>query len=96
MHPDVLRSLAAQHTSDLREEAANRRKSKGKGPRKVRTPSATGRRRIFALRRPAERPPVPVILPASTTAPEPAPMAIPAPPTAPVLNRHDQMERNAS
>jgi hypothetical protein len=96
MHPDVLRSLAAQHTRDLRERAANRRGSEGAGPRKVQAPSTAGRRRIFSLRRAAERSPAPVMLPAATTAPELTPMGIPVPPTAPVLNRHDQMERNAS
>jgi hypothetical protein len=95
MHPDVLRSLAAQHTRDLREQAAARSKSKGAGPR---TPPTTGRRRIFALRRAAERSPVPDTLPAATTATEPIPICIPAPATgtATVLNRHDQMERSAS
>jgi hypothetical protein len=96
MHPDVLRSLAAQHTCDLREQAATRSKSKGAGPRKVQAPSTSGRRRIFALRRAAERSPVPIVLPTATTAPEPTPIGIPAPTKATVLNRHDQMERHAS
>jgi hypothetical protein len=96
MHPDALRSLAAQHTRDLREQAPDRRKSNGAAALQVQAPSTTARRRIFALRRAAERSPVPVILPAATTGPEPTPMGIPAPATATVLNRHDQMERNAS
>jgi hypothetical protein len=96
MHPDVWRSLATQHIRDLRELAANRRKSEGAGPRKVQAPSTTGRRRIFAFRRAAGRSPVPVILLAATTGPGPTAVGIPAPAKATVLNRHDQLERNAS
>lgn len=96
MHPDVLRALAAHHTRDLREEAEDRRRSRGAGWLKVRTPSSTGRRRIFSVRRAADPYPVPSNLPAVATAPEPTPMGVPALSTATVLNRNDQMERNAS
>ena len=96
MHPDVLRSLAAQHTRDLREEAANQRRSRGAGSLKVRTPSSTGRHRIFAVRRAADPSPVRSNVPAVATAPEPTPMGIPAMAPATVLTPHDCVERNAS
>ena len=96
MHPDLLRALGAQRARDLREQAANRRRSRGEGPLKVQAPSTTGRRRIFAVRRVAEPSPVPKTLPTVATAFEPTPMGIPATSTATVRNRHDQMERNAS
>jgi hypothetical protein len=96
MHPDVLRFLAAQHTRDLREQAANRRRSKTAGPRKFHTSSTTARPRIFALRRAADRSAAPAILPATTTGPKPTPTEISVPATPTVQNRHDQTERNAS
>jgi hypothetical protein len=96
MHPEVLRSLVSQPTRDLREEAANRRRSRGARPLKVKAASTPGRWRIFGVRRAAEPSPVPNTLPAPATAPEPTPIGFPATRIAIVVNRHDQMERNAS
>jgi hypothetical protein len=96
MHREALRSLAAQRTRDLREEAEDRRRSRGAGSLKVQTPSSTGRHRIFAVRRAADPSPVRSNLPAVATAPEPTPMGIPATAPATVLTRHDRVERNAS
>ena len=96
MHPDVLRALAAQRSRDLREEAANQRRSRGAGSLKVQAPSSTGRHRIFAVRRAADPSPVRNNLPAVATAPEPTPIGIPDTAPATVLTRHDRVERNAS
>ncbi len=96
MHPEVLRSLALQRTRDLREEAANRRRSRGARPLQVKAASTPGRWLIFGVRRAAEPSPVPNTLPAVATKPGPTPMGIRATSTATFLNRSDQMERNAS
>ena len=96
MHPEVLRSLAFQRTRDLREEAANQRRSRGAGSLKVLAPSSTGRHRIFAVRRAADPSPVRSNLPAVATAPEPASIGIPATGPATFPTRHDRVERNAS
>jgi hypothetical protein len=95
MHPEVLGSLVSQRTRNLQEEAANRRRSRGARPLKVKAASTPGRWRIFGVRR-AEPSPVPNTLPAPATAPEPTPIGIPVTRTAIVVNRHDQMGRNAS
>jgi hypothetical protein len=96
MHPDVLRTLAAQRSRDLQEEAANRRRSRGARPLKVKAASTPGRWRIFGVRRAADPSPVRNTLPAVATAPEPTPIGIPVRRTAIAANRPNQMERNAS
>jgi hypothetical protein len=63
MHPDVLRTLAAQRSRDLQEEAANRRRSRGARPLKVKAASTRGRWRIFGVRRAADPSPARNTLP---------------------------------
>ena len=87
MHPEVLRSLASQRTRDLREEAANRRRSRGARPLKVKAASTRGRWRIFSVRRATDPSPVPITLPAVATAPCPTPIGIPATATGTVLEQ---------
>jgi hypothetical protein len=48
MHPDLLLALADQRTRELRERAANRKKSRGAGRLKVQASSTPYRRRISA------------------------------------------------